>query len=123
VPWRRRVGGQFGVTVDLPAGAISDDTQLRLATCRSMLPDGSFDVETFSKIELPVWLAYALGAGRGSRAAATHLVRRDATWASNSLPAEAPTTSRVAATAQRCAYSRTSGQQATDPSTTYCMTC
>jgi ADP-ribosylglycohydrolase len=81
--WQRRVGGQFGVTASLPAGAISDDTQLRLATCRSILPNGSFDVEAFSKIELPVWLAYALGAGRGSRAAATHLARRDTTWASN----------------------------------------
>jgi ADP-ribosylglycohydrolase len=83
VPWRRRVGGQFGVEVELPAGAVSDDTQLRLATCRTMLPDGSFDVEAFSKVELVVWPAYALGAGRGSRAAAAHLGRRDSTWASN----------------------------------------
>lgn len=83
LPWRRRVGGQFGVQADLPAGAISDDTQLRLATSRAMLPDGSFDVEAFSKVELVVWPAYALGAGRGSRAAAAHLTRRDSTWASN----------------------------------------
>jgi ADP-ribosylglycohydrolase len=83
VPWKRRVGGQYGVQAELPAGAISDDTQLRLSTCRAMLPDGSFDVEAFSKIELVVWPAYALGAGRGSRAAATHLARRDATWATN----------------------------------------
>jgi ADP-ribosylglycohydrolase len=83
VAWRRRVGGQFGVQAELPAGAISDDTQLRLATCRAMLPDGTFDVEAFSKVELVVWSAYALGAGRGSRAAAAHLARRDTTWASN----------------------------------------
>lgn len=83
VPWRRRVGGQFGAFVDLPAGAISDDTQLRLATCRSILPDGTFDVEAFSKVELTVWPAYALGAGRGSKAAAANLARRDTTWASN----------------------------------------
>lgn len=83
VPWRRRVGGQSGVQAELPAGAISDDTQLRLATCRAMLPDGSFDVEAFSKVELVVWPSYALGAGRGSRAAAAHLARRDSTWASN----------------------------------------
>jgi len=83
VPWRRRVGGQFGAEVDLPAGAVSDDTQLRLATCRCISPDGRFDVEAFSKIELPVWPAYALGAGRGSRAAAANLARRDTTWASN----------------------------------------
>lgn len=83
VPWRRRVGGQFGVQAELPAGAVSDDTQLRLATCRAMLPDGRFDVEAFSKVELVVWPSYALGAGRGSRAAAAHLARRDSTWASN----------------------------------------
>jgi ADP-ribosylglycohydrolase len=83
VNWQRRIGGQFGAIVDLPAGAISDDTQLRLATCRCISPDGSFDVEAFSKIELPVWPAYALGAGRGSRAAAANLSRRDTTWASN----------------------------------------
>ena len=83
VPWRRRVGGQFGPTAELPAGAISDDTQLRLATCRSILPDGTFDVETFSKIELTVWPSYALGAGRGSRAAAVNLTRRDTLWANN----------------------------------------
>jgi ADP-ribosylglycohydrolase len=69
--------------VELPAGAISDDTQLRLATSRSILPDGTFDVEAFSKIELTVWPAYAIGAGRGSKAAASHLSRRDTTWASN----------------------------------------
>jgi AICAR transformylase/IMP cyclohydrolase PurH len=48
-----------------------------------MLPDGSFDVEAFSKVEMVVWPAYGLGAGQGSRAAAAHLARRDATWASN----------------------------------------
>lgn len=83
VPWRRRIGGQFGPTIELPAGAISDDTQLRLATSRSIRPSGAFDVETFASIELTVWPAYALGAGRGSLAAAAALRKRDVTWASN----------------------------------------
>jgi len=51
--WRRRVGGRFGVVVELPAGAYSDDTQLRLATSRAIRGDGSFAVEAFAKIELP----------------------------------------------------------------------
>jgi ADP-ribosylglycohydrolase len=80
--WERKVGGQFGPYVPLPAGAISDDTQLRLATCRA-LSRGGFDVEAFSKIELTVWPSYALGAGRASKAAAAGLTRREASWANN----------------------------------------
>ncbi|HVD41096.1 MAG TPA: ADP-ribosylglycohydrolase family protein [Solirubrobacterales bacterium] len=83
VAWRRRVGGRFGPTVELPAGAISDDTQLRLATCRSIRGDGVFDPETFAKIELTVWPSYALGAGRGSREAAANLKRRAVSWSTN----------------------------------------
>lgn len=82
VPWKRRIGGKFGPTVELPAGCLSDDTQLRLATSRS-IRGGTFDVETFAKIELTVWPAYALGAGLGSTAAAANLRRRDVTWATN----------------------------------------
>lgn len=83
VPWHRRVGGRFGPTVELPAGCVSDDTQLRLATSRSIRGDGVFDAETFSKVELTVWPSYALGAGLGSREAAANLRRRDVTWATN----------------------------------------
>jgi ADP-ribosylglycohydrolase len=83
IPWRRRIGGKFGPTVELPAGTVSDDTQLRLATSRSLLPSGVFDVETFSEIEMTVWPSYALGAGRGSIAAASALRKRDVSWAAN----------------------------------------
>jgi ADP-ribosylglycohydrolase len=83
VPWKRRIGGKFGPTVELPAGTVSDDTQLRLATSRSLLPSGAFDVETFSEIEMTVWPSYALGAGRGSIAAAASLRKRDVSWATN----------------------------------------
>ncbi len=83
VPWKRRIGGKFGVVVELPAGCYSDDTQLRLATCRAIRGDGKFDVEAFAKVEVPVWLSYALGAGRGSKAAAVSLTRRDAAWTNN----------------------------------------
>ena len=92
VSWQRRIGGRFGATVQLPAGCISDDTQLRLATCRSIRGSGVFDVEMFAKVELPVWASYALGAGRGSKkqppisAAGTSAGRR-----TSSKPTEAPT--------------------------------
>ncbi len=82
IPWVRRIGGQFGVRVNLPAGCYSDDTQLRLATSRSVRP-GAFDVEAFAKVELPVWLVYALGAGRGTKAAATSLVQPNRSWSTN----------------------------------------
>lgn len=83
VPWVRRVGGEFGVDVRLMAGCYSDDTQLRLSTCRSIRGDGVFDVETFSKIEIPVWASYALGAGRGTKTAAESLRRGGTQWNSN----------------------------------------
>lgn len=83
IPWKRRIGGKFGVIVELPAGCYSDDTQLRLATCRAIRGDGKFDVEAFAKVEMPVWLSYALGAGRGSKVAAVSLTRRDAAWTNN----------------------------------------
>lgn len=83
IAWRRRVGGRFGPTVELPAGSYSDDTQLRLAVCRCIRASGRFDLEAFSKIELPVFLSYELGAGRGTRAAARGLERRSVRWRSN----------------------------------------
>lgn len=83
VPWRRTVGGRFGASVTLPFGCYSDDTQLRLATSRAIRGDGAFDVEAFAKIELPVWLSYSLGAGKGSKLAASNLIKKDVNWFSN----------------------------------------
>jgi ADP-ribosylglycohydrolase len=81
--WPRRVGGRMGPTVRLPAGCTSDDTQLRLAVGRCIRTSGRFDVEAFSKIELPIFLSYELGAGRGTKAAARALARRSTRWFSN----------------------------------------
>lgn len=83
IDWSRKVGGMFGPLVEFPVGTYSDDTQLRLSTSRAIRGDGYFDVESFAKVELPVWLNYALGAGRGSKAAATHLSQRDVSWSQN----------------------------------------
>lgn len=81
--WKRRIGGKFGVELELPAGVYSDDTQLRLATSRAIRASGRFDVEAFSKVELPVFLAYELGCGRGTRAAASELTKRTVRWSNN----------------------------------------
>ncbi len=84
IEWKRRIGGRTGVTVTLPQGCYSDDSQLRLATGRSIRSDG-FDVESFSKVELPIWLSYALGAGKSTSAAATNLARRRVQWFANTF--------------------------------------
>lgn len=83
VPWTRRVGGEFGINIKLPSGCYSDDTQLRLATSRSIRGDGVFDVEIFSKVEIPVWLSYSLGAGRATKTAAESLRKQQIQWNSN----------------------------------------
>ena len=82
VAWQRRIGGRSGVTVLLPAGCYSDDSQLRLATSRAIRVDG-FDVEAFSKVELPVWLSYGLGGGKSTSVASEHLGRTKSTWWNN----------------------------------------
>lgn len=79
VQWRRRVGGRSGPDVVLPAGTYSDDTQLRLATGRC-IQSGQFDVEAFAHIELPSWLAYALGGGKGTKAAAARMMGPNSVW-------------------------------------------
>ena len=83
VRWKRRIGGRFGVVLELPSGCYSDDTQLRLATSRAIRADGHFDVEAFAKIELPVWLCYSLGGGLSTKAAASSLIRENVNWFSN----------------------------------------
>lgn len=80
--WSRRVGGRYGPTMEMQAGTYSDDTQLRLATCRAITPNG-FDIEAFARIEIPVWLNYALGGGRASKNAARGLTRSSSSWFSN----------------------------------------
>lgn len=83
VAWRRLIGGRTGVKVDLPAGTYSDDTQLRLAVCRALRGNGAFDAEAFARVELTAWQGYALGAGRGTKAAAANLAKRGVNWFSN----------------------------------------
>lgn len=79
VEWHRRVGGRSGPDVLLPAGTYSDDTQLRLASGRC-LRGGQFDVEAFAHVELTAWLAYALGGGKGTKAAATRMMGANSLW-------------------------------------------
>lgn len=73
VEWKRKLG-RNGPEMVLPAGCYSDDTQLRLATSRAIRADGSFAVDLFSSLEVPLFLSYSLGAGRGTTASAQRLL-------------------------------------------------
>lgn len=74
--------GQY-IKLPLPAGTYSDDTQLTLATARSIEVNGSFNPITFSKFELPLWLEYELGGGSGTKAAARNLLNPNINWYNN----------------------------------------
>lgn len=84
VEWTRRIGGRAGITISLPQGCYSDDSQLRLATGRAIGPNG-FDVEAFAKVELPIWLSYGLGGGKSTKAAAANLAKPRAAWFANTF--------------------------------------
>lgn len=82
--WKKKTGGRFYAYIDfINQGEYSDDTQLMLCTARSLKPDGTCDMEHFSKIELPLWLDYARGAGITVTAAAKAIQRKTAKWNSN----------------------------------------
>ena len=83
IPWQRKIGGRYGVSINLPLGCYSDDTQLRLAVGRSINRLGKFDYEAFSKIEAPVFLSYGLGVGRGTKVACESLQKRSVQWNTN----------------------------------------
>lgn len=68
--WERRTGGRFWSHVEIiKAGEYSDDTQLLLATARSLKHTDCW-YRHFCWSELPAWLMYERGGGRATRAAA-----------------------------------------------------
>lgn len=84
IPWPKITGGRFNAYTDyIQPGEYSDDTQLALCTARSILQDGTCDMEYFSKVELGHWLDYARGAGATVTAAARAISRQRAAWNDN----------------------------------------
>ena len=83
IKWRRKLGGQYGVYVELPMGCYSDDTQMRLAVCRSINKNGKFDFETFSKIEIPSVSCLWSWNRKRTRDAGTSLVKKTVQWNTN----------------------------------------
>lgn len=84
VSWPKNTGGRFNTYVDqINEGDYSDDTQLSLCIARSIEPDGSANARYFMKVELPLWMQYARGAGSTITAAAKAASRQRADWNSN----------------------------------------
>ncbi len=81
--WSKPEGGARGYMDRIRRGDYSDDTQLTLATARSLRGDGSLDAEHFAYRELPAWLDYARGAGSATIAAARAFRRNSVRWNKN----------------------------------------
>ncbi len=80
VSWPKNTGGRFNTYIDqINEGDYSDDTQLALSVARSTDPDGSVNAAYFLKVELPLWMQYARGAGSTITAAANAASRKSAT--------------------------------------------
>jgi ADP-ribosylglycohydrolase len=78
--WRRRCGGRFSPYEEyISAGEYSDDTQLLLATARSLLY-GEQWAKYLSHYELPLWLLYERGGGGATKRAAASWHRNIPPW-------------------------------------------
>ncbi|WP_161568863.1 ADP-ribosylglycohydrolase family protein [Exiguobacterium sp. SH5S13] len=78
--WTRQDGGRFwGHSEVIQPGEYSDDTQLIIATARS-LKYGSSWGKYFSKVELPAWLSYERGGGGATKRAAEEWRKNKKPW-------------------------------------------
>lgn len=84
--WIRRSGGRFSPHEEtIEAGEYSDDTQLILCLCRSLLKGESW-WEYFTQVELPLWSAYERGGGGATKRAVDSWLDGVAPWSSNRKP-------------------------------------
>lgn len=88
IEWSHKAGGRFWAHEEhiLP-GEYSDDTQLIIATLRSLL-EGKQWSQHFIAYELPAWLSYARGAGRATKKAAELWTKGKTPWETKKNPAE-----------------------------------
>jgi len=69
--WVRKSGGRYyPYDEEIKAGEYSDDTQLILATARSLLVEEKRWVKHFTFVELPLWSLYERGGGWATKRAA-----------------------------------------------------
>lgn len=80
IKWERRSAGRFkGYREIIYPGEYSDDTQLMLATARSLLKGKHWN-QYLIRQELPAWLLYMRGAGRSVMSAANSWQANKAPW-------------------------------------------
>ena len=79
--WRRRAEFPSRAHFEqVRAGEYSDDTQLSLATGRSLLRAGDCWWEYFTRVELPLWLTHERGGGRQTKKAARSWMSATPPW-------------------------------------------
>jgi ADP-ribosylglycohydrolase/DNA-directed RNA polymerase subunit F len=84
-PWRRRAGGKYlPHELDIGAGEYSDDTQLLLATARSLIGYTNWGIY-LREHELPLWSLYERGGGGATKRAADSWRRGISPWKNNKL--------------------------------------
>ena len=80
IGWKRKSGGRYWpYQEDIKPGEYSDDTQLLLATLRSLLKGNQWGMY-FIKTELPAWLSYERGGGGATKRAAKQWLREISPW-------------------------------------------
>ena len=85
--WLRRDGGRFwSHEEEINPGEYSDDTQLFIATARSLQYGENWN-KVFSKIELPAWVTYERGGGGATKRAATTWKEGTNPWSGNNADA------------------------------------
>lgn len=84
--WTRSSGGRFFPHEEtIEAGEYSDDTQLILCLCRSLLK-GEEWWDYFTQVELPFWSAYERGGGGATKRAVDSWLDGIAPWSPNRKP-------------------------------------
>ncbi len=84
--WTRRSGGRFFPHEEvIESGEYSDDTQLILCLCRSLLK-GDVWWDHFTQVELPFWSAYERGGGGATKRAVDSWLDGVAPWSPNRKP-------------------------------------
>ncbi len=83
--WVRKNGGRYWSHIEeIGPGEYSDDTQLIIATARSLRYGKSW-LRHFTEIELPIWLLYERGGGRATKYAASEWSKGNAPWNNKDL--------------------------------------
>ncbi len=80
VEWSRKCGGRYWPYEErICAGEYSDDTQLLIATLRSLLRGNQWGTY-FRQVELPAWLEYQRGGGGATKRAAKVWAKGISPW-------------------------------------------